>query len=65
MVCIDRNNVVMLSGYCLSRCRCDSCGRISELAMCVTKEQYDLIKQQVEDTTYGYYSVSSKDHGRP
>lgn len=31
--CIYRIHPDMLTGYCLSDCRCDNCGRVSDLAM--------------------------------
>lgn len=35
--CIDRQgqSVRMLTGYCVRACRCDGCGRLADLAMCV------------------------------
>jgi hypothetical protein len=34
--CIPRqgDNVQMLTGYCVTACRCDGCGRTADLAMC-------------------------------
>jgi hypothetical protein len=33
MGCITRAHS-MLTGYCLTSCKCDGCGRVSDLAMC-------------------------------
>lgn len=32
--CVRVHEVTMLTGYCLTACVCDSCGRLSDLAMC-------------------------------
>lgn len=36
--CIYRFHPDMLTGYCLTDCRCDNCGRVSDLAMVRLKE---------------------------
>jgi hypothetical protein len=34
----DSKTFTMLTGYCVTDCRCDSCGRIGDLAMIKTTE---------------------------
>jgi hypothetical protein len=38
MHCVSVHHPRMLTGYCLTGCRCDGCGRVSDLAMVVPEE---------------------------
>jgi hypothetical protein len=33
-------DIHMLTGYCLTKCRCSNCGRLDDLAMCTVPATY-------------------------
>ncbi len=43
MTCVGSTHAEMLSGYCLTGCRCDRCANITDLAM-VHDRVYDRVK---------------------
>lgn len=60
--CITRhgNTVQMLTGYCVTACRCNGCGRICDLALCVISKP--LIRLDAMDQWKQTIPPTAKNH---